>query len=164
MQTFTGNAVAVNRMMLRHYSITEAREPLTTLRGVSESLKQLRFDDNNTAIFVNEEEPPSVALTPTSSDSGEVTPMNSDEDIVDYRKDEPMFSMDSEEEGCFSQHEVNINASNSRFWIRCNTSPLSVQSAVQSLKVKVREVEVTTCAIDTSMQHLSLTRVTSAIF
>lgn len=151
-------------MMLRHYSITEAREPLTTLRGVSESLKQLRFDDNNTAIFVNDEEPASVALTPSSSDSGEVTPMNSDEEVVDYRKDEPMFTMDSDEEGNFTRSDnITIKASNSTsIWIRCNTSPLSVQNAVESLKAKVRNAEVNTCAIDTSMQRMS--RVTSAIF
>ena len=157
-------------MILRHYSITEAREPLTTLRGVSETLKQLRFDDNTSAIFVDHE-PPSVALTnDTSSDSGEVTPMNSDEEINDYRKDEPMFSMDSEDDDVVNPQHITINSHQTRsMWIRCNTSPLSVQQAVHSLKVKVREAEATaTCVIDTasmaSMSLASLTRVTSAIF
>ena len=73
-------------MILRHYSITETRELLTTLRGVSETLKQLHFDDTTSAIFVDDE-PAHVALpNHTSRDSAEITHMNSDEEINDYRK------------------------------------------------------------------------------
>ena len=73
-------------MILRHYSITETRELLTTLRGVSETLKQLHFDDTTSAIFVDDEPAPVALTNDTSRDRAEVTHMNSDEEINDYRK------------------------------------------------------------------------------
>ena len=58
----------------------------TTLRGVSETLKQLHFDDTTSAIFVDDEPAPVALTNDTSSDRAEVTHMNSDEEINDYRK------------------------------------------------------------------------------